>query len=711
MAQVDEAGKSTTDRFFVRKKSETDRIIALAGNPNVGKSTVFNALTGLKQHTGNWPGKTVENAQGYYDYNEQGYILVDVPGSYSLIARSAEEEVARDFICFGDPDAVLVVCDATSLSRNLNLVLQVIETGKKLVVCVNLFDEAKKRNIVIDLDALEQKLGVPVVGTAARSNIGLTELVQAVESAVEKPIPNNFISYPDFIEKGISILEPLVKDIIGEKLNARWLAIKILDGDQNFQKSLEEYLGFDLTKKAEIVAGLQQYQDYLSEQGREMIEVQDGIVAMVVQYSVLIAQEVVKEPSVPSDQRDRKLDKIFTSKKTGFPIMLLILFLILWITISGANYPSTLLAKVLFGFEEWLAKGAASIGVPALLIDMLIHGVFNVMAWVVSVMLPPMAIFFPLFTLLEDFGYLPRVAFNLDRLFRNCDACGKQALTMCMGYGCNAVGVTGARIIDSPRERLIAIITNNFSPCNGRFPILISIISIFVIGGTTGILNSVLGALSLVAVILFSVGMTLLTSKILSKTVLKGIPSSFTLELPPYRKPQIGKVIVRSIIDRTVKVLGRAVMTAAPTGLILWLLSNISYGDSVLLYAITDFLDPFGKALGMDGVIITGFILGLPANEIVMPIIIMIYLAQAGGGLVELEGAALGRLLAANGWTWVTAISVLLFTVMHWPCATTLLTIRKETQSFKWTLVSFLVPVLSGIVITFLFNQIVNIFI
>ncbi len=697
-------------KLKVEKRDPSDRVIALAGNPNTGKSTVFNALTGLKQHTGNWPGKTVENAQGYYNFQDQGYILVDVPGSYSLIARSAEEEVARDFICFGDPDVVVIVSDATSIIRNMNLVLQVIESGKKVIVCANLMDEANKRNIDLNLTLLSERLRVPVIGTAARSKQGLEDLQKAIQEAFNADqIPLDIV-YPDFVEEGIKILQPLVKRQDIKQLDSRWLAARILDGDKSFKNSLQDYLNYDLTGKEQIKEGLAQYRKYLASCGKTENDVKDAIVESFIQYSILVTDDVVTEPDLPSDRRDRKLDKLFTSKATGFPIMLLILLLVFWITITGANFPSELLANLLFGFEDVLAKAAVAIGTPPFLIDMLIHGVYNVLAWVISVMLPPMAIFFPMFTLLEDFGYLPRVAFNLDKVFKSCQACGKQALTMCMGFGCNAAGVTGARIIDSPRERLIAIITNNFSPCNGRFPVLISVISIFLLGGTIGPLKSFLGALVLVLVLVFGIGMTFLSSKILSMTALKGVPSSFTLELPPYRKPQIGRVIVRSLFDRTIKVLGRAVTTAAPAGLIIWLLNNNSYGGSTLLTHLTNALSPIGHAMGMDGAILTGFILGLPANEIVMPIIIMIYLAQ-GTGLVELEGAALANLLVDNGWTWVTAISVLLFTVMHWPCGTTLLTIHKETQSWKWTFISFLVPTLSGIIICTLFNQLVQLFI
>lgn len=330
-------------------------------------------------------------------------------------------------------------------------------------------------------------------------------------------------------------------------------------------------------------------------------------------------------------------------------------------------------------------------------ISLAIHGVYKVIAWVVSVMLPPMAIFFPMFTLLEDFGYLPRVAFNLDNLFRKCGACGKQALTMCMGFGCNAAGVTGCRIIDSPRERLLAILTNNFVPCNGRFPTIISVITLFLLGNREGWVASFEGAFLLALVILLGVVLTFLISYGLSRTVLKGVPSSFTLELPPYRRPQFLQVIVRSIFDRTLKVLYRALTAAAPAGFLIWVLANLSIHGRTLLTLLTSFLDPMGHLMGLDGTILAGFILGLPANEIVMPVIVMAYLQE--GSLVGMEGSALSNLLAANGWTWTTAVCVILFSLLHWPCATTLLTIHHETGSICWTALAFSLPTICDFIL------------
>lgn len=695
----------------IRKRRADDRVIALAGNPNVGKSTIFNALTGMKQHTGNWPGKTVSNAQGYCLRHGQGYVLVDIPGCYSLLAHSAEEEVARDFICFAHPDAVVVVCDATCLERNLNLVLQILEATPHVAVCVNLMDEAKRKGIHVDLPLLAQRLGVPVVGTTARSRQGLEGLFRAVRNSfAAQPAQTARVAYPAYMEEIlVRELEPAVRRVCGPQVNTRWAAVRLLDGNPEILHSLCASLGLDLPAAPEIAAALRAARASLAEQEITPQQVSDDIAAACVQTAEALCRGVVRWEEKGYARRDRRLDRLFTSKATGFPIMFLLLLAVFWITITGANYPSQLLSSGLFWVEEQLASFFLWIGAPAVVGDVLVHGVYRVIAWVVSVMLPPMAIFFPLFTLLEDFGYLPRVAFNMDRAFHRCHACGKQALTMCMGFGCNAAGVTGCRIIDSPRERLIAIITNTFVPCNGRFPTILSIITMFLIGGAVGLFSSVLSAALLAGVIVLGVVMTLLVSRLLSQTVLKGVPSSFALELPPYRVPQVGKVIVRSVIDRTLHVLGRAVIAAAPAGLLIWVMANLSVGGASLLAHCAGFLDPFARLLGMDGVILLAFILGLPANEIVIPIIIMAYTAQ--GGLLAIDDlSVLRQLFVDNGWTWATALSVILFSLMHWPCATTCMTIRKETGSWKWTGISMLVPTAVGMGVCFLFNLVVRLF-
>lgn len=687
----------------IEKNSFDDKVIALGGNPNVGKSTVFNSLTGLNQHTGNWPGKTVTNAHGNYLYKDSNFILVDIPGTYSLMSNSIEEEVARDFICFGNPDATVIVVDATCLERNLNLVLQTLEITSKAVVCVNLMDEAKRKGIKIDLEELSKELGVPVVGTSAIKGKGLQDLMNSVYNIAFDKIKLNpiKIQYEESIEKAISNIEAILKPLIGNRLNTRWVALKLIDGDITLINSINKYLGFNLMDKKDLVAQIHNSRKSLNEKGITHNILRDKIVSHLVNISENISNKVVSFKNENYNNFDRKIDKYLTSKKIGIPIMICLLALVFWITITGANYPSEMIAKGLFWLEDKITLIFIWMGAPTWLHEMLVLGVYRTLAWVVSVMLPPMAIFFPLFTLLEDLGYLPRVAFNLDNFFKKSCACGKQALTMCMGFGCNAAGIIGCRIIDSPRERLIAIITNNFVPCNGRFPILIAIISMFFAGAIGGPFESILLTLILTSVIILGIIMTLIVSKILSNTILKGIPSNFTLELPPYRKPQVGKIIVHSIFDRTLFVLGRAIVVAIPAGLVIWIMANIYIGNSSILTHSANFLDPFGKLIGLDGYILMAFILGFPANEIVIPIIIMSYMAT--GSLLELDSLVhLKELLISNGWTWLTAVCVMLFSLMHWPCATTCLTIKKETQSLKWTIVSFLVPTITGIVICFL---------
>ena len=687
----------------IDRTSADDKVIALAGNPNVGKSTVFNSLTGLNQHTGNWPGKTVTNAQGKYRHKDRNFILVDIPGTYSLMANSTEEEVARDFVCFGAPDAVVVVTDATCLERNLNLVLQTLEITDKVVVCVNLIDEAKRKKISIDTKKLSELLGVPVVPTNARSKKGLKELMEAVYNVASannvtlKPIT---ITYDETIEHAAAMLQQRLNELAGGKINCRWVALKLLDGDPVLLSSLDKYLGFKLLDDSRLQELLNAAKKHLADNGIHSDQLRDIIVSKLVKTAESIGRETVTFNNDQYNRTDRKIDSILTSKVFGIPIMLCMLAVIFWLTISGANFPSGLIADFLFGIESKLTDLFMAAGSPEWLHGILVLGVYRTLAWVVSVMLPPMAIFFPLFTLLEDLGYLPRVAFNLDNFFKKACAHGKQALTMCMGFGCNAAGVIGCRIIDSPRERLIAILTNVFVPCNGRFPTLIAIATIFVGGTAGGAFKSLASTLALTGIVFFGIIMTLLVSRILSKTILKGIPSSFTLELPPYRKPQVGRIIIRSVFDRTLFVLGRAVAIAAPAGLVIWIMANITVGDKSLLTYGANFLDPFARLLGLDGYILMAFILGLPANEIVIPIVIMSYMAS--GSMLELESLEdMRQLFVSHGWTWLTGVCVMLFSLMHFPCGTTLWTIRKETQSLKWTLAAFAIPTAAGIVICF----------
>lgn len=687
---------------------DNNRIIALAGNPNVGKSTVFNALTGLHQHTGNWPGKTVSNASGYFTFNNLTYKIYDLPGIYSILAHSEEEFVARDFICFGGSDVVVIVCDAGCLMRNLNLVLQVCEITDKVVVCVNLLDEAKKKKIDVDLNKLSDLLGVRVVGTSARSNVGLDELLSNIDLTFGESRKSKKVRYNQYVEDAIKVIsDAIILD--DSSINKRWVALNLLRDDELLRDKIEEELMIDLSNE-KIDNSIKQARTLLLDGDITINEIDDVLTESINNEASLISSKVVSYLNEDYAKKDRRLDKILTKKSTGIPIMIILFAFIFWLTITGSNYPSMLLQSVLFKFENVLFNFFSYLHIPNFVNEALTHGVYRVLAWVVSVMLPPMALFFPLFTILEDIGYLPRIAFNVDGIFKKCKTCGKQALTMAMGFGCNAVGVSGCRIIDSPRERLIAILTNSFVPCNGRFPILISIITMFLVGVEGGFWNSLLGVLILMMVIGFGIFMTFVTSSVLSKTLLKGVPSSFTLELPPYRRPQYGKVIVRSIFDRTLFVLGRAITVAIPAGLVIWCLANININGGSLLSILSNVLDPLGKLLGMDGVILLAFILAFPANEIVIPIIIMSYMST--GNLVDISNlSTLREVLVSNGWTWVTAVSVMLFSLMHWPCSTTCLTVKKETSSIKWTILSIVIPTFCGVVICLIFNALVHIFI
>jgi len=653
-----------------------DYVVALAGNPNTGKSTVFNALTGLRQHTGNWPGKTVARAEGGFSSGGRRYKLVDLPGTYSLLSSSPDEEIARDFLVSGKPDVTVIVVDATRLERNLNLALQVLEISNRVVVCVNLVDEARRNGLEVDVRRLARDLGVPVVATAARSGEGLDELRRAMAE----------------VATGEAVCRPRRLD----RNRSR-------DLDRDLRRDLDQ----DLDSRTDELR--------LFLDGDLRLDLHGAVTASNYDEAARLAGRAVIRDGAPERfDWQRALDRLVTSRTFGFPVMLLLLTAVFWITIAGANVPSAMLSSLLVDrVHPWLVHGATAIGLPWWLRGLLLDGMYLSTAWVVSVMLPPMAIFFPLFTLLEDFGYLPRVAFNLDRMFQRVGAHGKQALTMTMGWGCNAAAIVSTRIIDSPRERLIAILTNNFALCNGRWPTQILIASIFIGGLVPAYLAGLFSALSVVAVAVLGVALTFATSWILSRTILKGEASTFSLELPPYRPPQILRTLYTSVIDRTLIVLWRAVVFALPAGAIIWLLSNVSLGGTSLAEHAVALLDPFGVAVGLSGIVLLAYVIAIPANEIVIPTILMLTVLVTGlhgfgpgadpglsagaGVLFELDSqAATAEVLRAGGFTLLVAVNLMLFSLVHNPCSTTLYTIWKETRSAKWTALSALLPLAMG---------------
>ena len=686
--------------------------IALAGNPNTGKSTVFNALTGLRQHTGNWPGKTVTRAEGSFSFHDQRYRIIDLPGTYSLLSTSEDEEVARDFILFGKPDVTVIVVDASRLERNLSLALQILEITDKAVLCLNLMDEARRHHITIDTRTLSRDLGIPVVATSARTKEGIPDLLFAIEEVVSGKFQTKkqtYIDLPKENAEAIAELQSALSELNPELPNTRWLAMRLIEGDESVQKGVEEgtfSAENNPEKQARVLRIADEYHKILGDSYRN-----DLVEAIYAEATTLINASVSTDFSARSFRIDRAIDRVVTHKIWGFPIMFLLLAGVLWITIIGANYPSQWLSDLFVGWLYPLLKdGANALHFPWWLSGFLINGVYLATTWVISVMLPPMAIFFPLFTLLEDFGYLPRVAFNLDKLFRTAGAHGKQALTMSMGFGCNAAGVVATRIINSPREKLIAIITNNFSLCNGRWPTQILIATLFIGALVPKQWSGTVAMLAVIGIAVLGIVFSFLTSWLLSKTLLKGESSFFVLELPPYRPPRFFQTLYTSLIDRTLIVLWRAIVFAAPAGAVIWLICNLQIAQQPIALWLIQGLDPIGVFIGLNGVILLAYIVAIPANEIVIPTVLMLTtmvlgqtaVGEGAGVLMEASTSQVGVLLHAGGWTLLTAVNLMLFSLLHNPCSTTIYTIYKETHSKKWTLIATLLPVLYGIVVCFL---------
>lgn len=686
--------------------------IALAGNPNTGKSTIFNRLTGLRQHTGNWPGKTVERAEGAFAWQGETFRMVDLPGTYSLLSMSEDEEVARDFILFGKPDVTVIVVDATRIERNMNLTLQILEITPRSILCVNLIDEAERNKISIDLRALSRTLHIPVVGVSARSGRGIPELLNTIREVAlqESAFEMNEIRIEPLLEteiqEKVSPIQDRLHELFPEMLPLRWIALRLIEGDEE----IRHYLRGSISDHPQQARALEDLFCEASETAHQLRgNLHEVLTESYYRYAHRVCQSSIS--SLYGSHRspiDIRIDRMVTHRVWGPIIMLLLLAGVFWLTIVGSNYPSSWLSSLLV---EWLhpilQNVSQSMPFPQWLSGLFIDGVYLSTAWVVSVMLPPMAIFFPLFTLLEDFGYLPRVAFNLDELFRKAGAHGKQALTMTMGFGCNAAAVVSTRIIDSPRERLIAIVTNNFSLCNGRWPTQILIASLFIAPWVSKAWSSTISFLAVMGVALLGVGMMFLSSWGLSRTLLRGKVSTFNLELPPYRPPQFWRTLYSSLVNRTLVVLGRSILLAAPAGALIWISCNVFINQETLAEHLVHFLDQPGYWMGLNGVILLAYILAIPANEIVIPTIMMLTVLVSGNSQLGAEAGVLfadesmtPQIFALGGWTTLTGVNLMLFSLLHNPCSTTIMTIYKETRSIKWTAIATFLPLVIGIIVT-----------
>lgn len=652
--------------------------ILLIGNPNVGKSSIFNKLTLSHEQTGNWTGKTVELASK--KIIGTNYTLIDLPGIYSLSSLSEEEAITKNTLLFENYKKVIYVSDGTNLEKNLYLLLQILQITKEVILCINMVDILEIKNIKIDTEKLSEILGIKVIRCSTFKNIGFKELIESLDAESYSLFS---YTYSKEIEEHIYNISKLLPDYF----NDRYISLSVLSKDKNIVEVIKEKYGIDIINKG--------VNDYLMSINGE--DISDEISLTINKLS----KEIINKVYLNNSKGNNILDKFFSNKLVTIILMFLIMFSIFFITIVLSNYPSELLSFVFSKIENILYNIVIYFKVPQFIYEPLLFGIYRIVTFIVSVMFPPLVIFFLLYTYAEESGILPRIAFNLDKVFSMCGCHGKQCLTMCTGFGCNACAVVGSRIIDSKRDKLIAILTNSFIPCNGRFPMIIAFITMFLVNSN----NRLLISLYLCLFIGLSIIISFLVSFILSKTILRGYPGFFVLELPDYKKVKITKILKESIVYKSLSILKKAIKVSIPCGIIIWIFTNIKICNMTLFESFSYFLNPFAKMIGLDGVILFSFLLALPANEIVIPIIMMGYLGLSNVSTIS-NYLEIKNVLINNGWTINTAISTILFSIMHFPCGTTLSTIRSEVGT-KWMIYSFFIPLICGITILFIFNLII----
>ena len=673
-------------------------VVAMAGNPNVGKSVIFNALTGSRQHVGNWPGKTVERAEGVFQHQGREIRLVDLPGTYSLAAQSPEEMIARDYIVSGEPDVVVSIVDATCLERNLNLVLQILELTDKVVVVLNLMDEVRRQGWEIDVEALEEVLGVPVVPTVAIEGEGLPELVEAIAQVAE----GRRKTYPVSVDYGLSVegyTQTLQEDLsyMGIEERSRWVALKLLEDDPEIVEAFKQ------GKLAVLgLAAPSALPEALQALLRRAVRLREGIrpdakveiIRRRYEFAHDVVHRVAHRLRPEEESLTDRIDHIVTHKVWSWPIMLAVFLAIFWITINGAEiaggWLEAFFSWVIRAVRTWLMSVQAPWWVSGALVDGFIVGIGTV----ITVMLPPMIILFTAFALLEDLGLLPRVAFNLDRPMQVLGSQGKQTLTWGMSFGCNVTGVMASRIIENKKVQLVSILTSPLIICSGGY------------GAGIALVIALFGDRALpvmLSLVLLSLGAASLATLILNKTLFRGEPGGFVLEMPPYRKPKWGQVAWRALVDRVAHTMWRAVEFAGPASLLIWLLGNLPPGvpfEQTAVGWMVRTLAPLGRPFGLTGEMLTALLFTLPAKEIVVPALAMTYGLQTT--LVESEGV-LNYLPQA--WTPLSSYTFMVFFMLYLPCLVTVWATWKETRSLKWTMMGLLVPLTIASTITFLVYQ------